>query len=76
MTSSQLRPSRAASSPSMTASMGPPMEGGGLVATSQSPSWRVSGVRTTAWYAARSAAVTSPPREAESAAIRAASSPV
>ena len=51
-------------------------EGGGFVATSQSPSRRVTGSRTRARYAARSAAVSSPPRATESAAIRAASSPV
>ena len=62
MTSAHDQPGdRAASSPSMTASMGPPTEGGGLSAIVQSPSRRMVGGRWTGSYASRSSRVMSPP---------------
>ena len=64
-----------ASSVSIAASTGPPMLGGGLVARVQSASSTRTAGRTTARYAARSAAVIRPPRASRSAASAGASAP-
>ena len=66
MTSAHVQSSCRASWPSIAASIGPPTDGGGLRAMSHDPTVRIVGARTTAWYAARSAWVTSPPLAAMS----------
>ena len=76
MMSGQCQLPRRCSSPSITASIGPPTDGGGLTARSQSPTVRRTGGRTSGVYSAMSRWVTRPPWAAMSSTIARPTSPV